>query len=347
VKVIGQVPIYAHFIRQIQTIIEALREMGCRPDGSCGMHYHLIAVNTGYELPAIVVANIWNLTRWYAPALRFLTSGGTAVQTLTRQCAYCDHSLFMALDPVKVGMAEIKDRTERSAEPKAHHGFLNIQRLRLAGDDIVSALHYEYRFPDMDMSPISLVSKAFLFCAIAFRAVELSQYGLLAPEPQELARRRALLDALSNNDGPKHMSDTSRLSEAELTQLKGYALEMVRDLKQMLSFFDPRVYRALVSLAHTPVSLLRAYGSSWEDIGYILHDTVGDDAARTGDLGELIRLVELNELTGFDSPDAWKEAVARHLDVSTAYLRALLRNFGHSRTLSWDPEIGSYLFTYR
>ena len=347
VKVIGQVPVYDHFIRQIHTVITTLQEMGCEPDGTCGMHYHLLAVNTGYELPAIVAANIWNLTRWYAPALRFLTSGGTALETLTRQCGYCDHSLFMALDPVVLPMREIKERTERSQKPKAHHGFLNIQRLSVSGRDTVSALHYEYRFPDMDMCPVSLVAKAFLFCAIAYRAVELSKFGLVALDPEELGERHALLDALSNDRGPGCMSDTSQLTPSQLSRLREGSLEMVRDLKQMLSFFDPRGYSALVSLAETPVSLLRAYGSSWAEIDDIMHATVGDSATRSEDLSELERLVELYEVTGCESADTWIDATATRLDVSTAYLRRLLRNFGHRRRLVWDSEIGAFLFNYR
>ena len=347
VKVVGRVPIYDHFVSQISTILEILRQKGCEPSGACGMHNHLLAVNIGFDLPTIVLANIWNLTRWYAPALRFLTSCGPSRGQLTRRCAYCDHTLFVSLDPVEREMADIKKLIDESDEVRAHNNYLNIERISFAGPEVVSAFHYEYRFPDMDMSPISVVSKSFLFCAIAFRAVELSKYGVLALDAEAFSRRRQLLDLLSNDGGEQLMSDTTRLTEADVAELQRQATEMVRELKQMFSFFDPRVYRVLAFLARTPISLLRSYGNSWTEIDHVLGSMVGEDTASSTTCRRLVQIVELYELTGRPSEENWIDAASHRLDVSAAYLRSLLRDFGHTRKLSWDEELGSYLFFYR
>jgi hypothetical protein len=347
IKVVGRVPIFEHLLRHLRVIFHHTRELGCEPSGACGMHNHLLAVQLGEDVPSLVLANLWNLTRWHAPALRFLTSGGPRLSNLTRRSSYCDHAELMRLDPRVAGMREIKTITDRSREVRAHDNFLNIEHVAFAGPDFVSAFHLEFRFPDMDTSPIAVVAKAFLFCALTLRAIELSKYGLLVPDAAALQERAALLDRLSNVRGPESLSDTSDLQGEGLQELRRQARELVVDLRSVCSYFDPKVYRILGLLALTPTSILRDAGNDWESLDAVFAAVGVDEPLDDPIRNALVKEIELMRFMGRPSLDGWFRSVSSDLDVSVAYLRRLMRDLGPRRQASWDEDLGTVVFQYR
>jgi hypothetical protein len=347
IKVIGRLPIFQHFIGHIRTIYGHLEQTGCLPDGRCGMHEHLLAVHLGEDMPSLILANLWNLTRWYAPALRFITSCGPSRDELTRRSGYCDHAELMALDAARMDMMEIKSVTEKSERVREHNNFLNIERVAFAGPELVKAFHFEYRFPDMDMTRIGTVAKAYLPCAFILRAVELSKYGVIDPDPEELARRARLLSRLSNDRGRDSMSDTSELTDDDLAALRDQARAMVRSLKPIWTFFDPKVHRALSLLAMTPVSMLRHHGNGWSDIESILASTTYRGGSEDPLRDRVVTMLELMEIHGCDTPREWMRRAGRALDVSSLYVGNLLGDMGHSREVRWDSDLGAMIFHYR
>lgn len=347
VKVVGRNPIFDRLLEHVRAIYGHMAALGCFPTGACGMHNHLIAVHLGEDLPSIVLANLWNLTRWHAPALRFITSCGPTRDRLTRMSECCDHRELMRLDPADLPMPALKQALEAADEVRTHYNFFNLESVAFRGTGDISAFHFEYRFPDMDMSPLGAVAKSFLFFALTLRAVELSKYGLLALDESELAARSRLLDMLSNQGGDDSMSDTSALGDAEFARLQRQTVEMVRSLKPMFTFFDPTAYRILSLLAMTPVSLLRAAGNDWQDIDAILASTVFAEDVDRRLIAKIAEVIELFRYTGCEAKEQWLHMAAWDLGISRNFLAHMLQHLGYARQARWDPELGAIIFHNR
>ncbi len=347
VKLVGRTPIFEHTVEQITSVFGHLRDVGCFPGGQCGMHHHYIANDLGHDLPPIILANIWNLTRWYAPALRFLTSGGHARGALTRRRLFCDHRLLLELDASERSMAEVKDAVDASRDPKAHYNFLNIEHVAFAATGRLRSMHLECRFPDADMSPLCAASKPFLFFALLLRATELSKYGVVTFSPDAVRERSRLMDRLSNDDGADAMSDTSSLTDEDIRDLQAQGREMIQALKPMFSYFAPVVSRVIELLTSTPVSLLRAAGSGWPEIDSVFASSTLGERFDPGVTRDLVTRIEMLTPRHCESEEHWTYLTAEALGVSRAYLRHLLQDLGYCRDAQWDPDLGTVLFRYR
>ncbi len=71
VRVIGRQPYFSALHKQYTAILRLLIEKGGRPRATCGLHYHLLTPGLAEPVPQIILANLWNLVRRYAPELRF------------------------------------------------------------------------------------------------------------------------------------------------------------------------------------------------------------------------------------------------------------------------------------
>ena len=266
VKIVGRNPIFDHFTRQIRRVCRTLLEMGCVPDGACGMHFHLIAAPLLRDLPATVLANLWTLTRWYGAPLRYLMSAGSCREALTRRRFFCDHSVLCSKDAAREGILEVKRHLDGGETIKGHYSFINLEHVVFRGPERIGGLHVEYRFPDMDLVAPSIVAKGYLFVALVLRAVELSKYGALELEAGDLERRLNLLSRLSNNKGEECLSDTSRLDDKDIATLSELSHAMLKELRSTLTYFEPMVSRVLTYLATNPISSLRSAGNDWLEV---------------------------------------------------------------------------------
>ena len=61
-------------------------------------------------VPEIILANLWNLTRRYAPELKFLTSCGDSRQSLCRRRQYNSHMEMIWHSPGLETMEEIQEK---------------------------------------------------------------------------------------------------------------------------------------------------------------------------------------------------------------------------------------------
>jgi len=356
IQVIGRLPYYTALLQQYRDLFAQLPE-GIRARPTCGLHYHVLAVGLAEPVPEIILANVWNLTRRYAPHLRFLTSAGDQMTALCRRRNYTSHLEMVRLSPGTMSMAQIQQALRESRVVPEHNNFLNLEHVVFNEDGSIRVLHYENRFPDADLSPTSIVAKTFLFLAILLKAVELSQYGVIhVGKIDEWRRKCQLLDWLSNNDGNLATSDTSQITPEIIDELRAGCRELLELLKPVFVRFarasgegseEHPAFEVLSLLAETPLSLLRASGRGWSEIEQLLSERA---AAVTSDNmwdksdKRLIRAIELAELTGRPAPEAWKWEMARELFLTPQELEKRLERLDSWRGLKWDAELGTMVF---
>lgn len=355
IQVIGRQPYYQALVEQYRTILVPLLAQSVRARATCGLHYHMLALGLGEPVPEIVLANVWNLTRRYAPHLRFLTSGGASLTALCRRRNYASHLEMVRHTPGMQTMREIQRLLRESRQVPEHQNFLNVEHVRFTDDGSIRDFHLEFRFPDADLSPTSIVSKGFLFLAMLLKAVEMSQYGVIhVGRIREWRRKCHLLDLLSNNEGNLATSDTSAITPEMIEELRVGCRELLELLKPIFGRFawtsfdgveEHPAFEVLAALAETPVSLLRCSGRNWEQIEAFLSERA---ATRPGDWdksdGRLIRAVELAELTGCAEPRAWKWEIARELFLTPQELDQRIARLDQWRGVTWDPKLGSMVF---
>ncbi len=346
VQVLGRQPYYSALIRQYHDLFAQFPK-GIRARPTCGLHYHVLAVGLTEPMPEIILANVWNLTRRYAPELRFITSAGGSLESLCRRRNYCSHLEMVRWTPGNHAMREIQKRLKESRPVPEHNNFLNLEHVVFDDDGAIKVLHYENRFPDADLSPTSIVAKTFLFLAILLKAVDMSQYGVIhVGKIQPWRRKVQLLNWLSNNDGRLATSDTSQITPEVVEELRVGCHELLELLKPVFGRFEHNPsFEVLSLLAETPISLLRASGRSWAEIEDLLAERATTPAGELDDTDKkLMRCIELAELTGYLALESWKWATARELFLTPQELDRRLEQLDTLRGLNWDGQVGAVVF---
>jgi hypothetical protein len=357
IQIIGRQPYYPALLKQYRSIMDPLLERGVRARPTCGLHYHALTIGLSEPVPEIVLANVWNLTRRYAPNLRFLTSAGDRPEALCRRRSYTSHLEMVQHTPGNRTMEEIQQILKESYQVPEHQNFLNLEHVTFNDEGEVSDFHLEFRFPDADLSPTSIVAKTFLFLAMLLKAVEMSQYGVIhVGRIREWRRKKKLLNMLNNNEGTLATSDTSEVTPEVIDELRAGCHELLELLKPIFGRFARVAYQSheehpafavLSLLAEQPISLLRISGRDWSEIEDLLRERAsvarGEHSWDKSDR-RLIRFIELAELTGHTSPESWMWESARELFLTPQELEQRLERLDSWRGLKWDADLGTMVF---
>ncbi len=350
VRVIGRQPYFSALHKQYTAILRSLADNGGRPRSTCGLHYHLLAPGLGEPVPEIILANLWNLVRRYAPELRFITSGGVSREALTRHRTYCSHVEMVQHSPGASRMAEIQQKLKDSRSVPEHQNFLNLENLEFDAAGNVTLFDVEFRFPDADLCPLSVTAKAFLFLALLLKAVDLSQYGVIhVGKIEEWRRKIALLELLNNNDGDLATSDTRGVTDDVLDELRSGTHELLDLLAPTFDRFEEdEPLDVLLTLAATPISLLRAAGYDWPDIETYLQQRLAPDEATGLDEIDrrLMKHIDLGEWGACADAAAWHWQAARELVLTPQELERRLQRLDQLRGLRWDVRQGTLVFTH-
>lgn len=346
VRIIGRYPYYDVLIDQYERIIFSLLPLGVRIRPTCGLHFHLLTIWSAQSIPEVVLANLWNLVRRYAPYLKFIFSGGVSYDGLCRRRQHNSHLEFVHHTPLSLTMREIQEILKKSHTVPEHQNFMNLEHVRFEDDGAVNRFQVEFRFPDADFAPTSIVAKTFLFMALLLRSVECAKYGLIhVGKIGEWKRKLELLDKLSNNDGNLATSDTSGLSAEELDELSAGCEEMLEFLKPAFARFENPALRVLRFMARKPISFMRSEGLAWEKIEKILsRQAAAERRNHLDSIDErLIKIVELGEVKGQPDAERWLNRVADTLWEPRAELELRMKRLAR-RKPRWDQETGSYIF---
>lgn len=348
IRVIGRQPYFRALQQQYNNIMMILKANGARPRPTCGMHLHLLTPGLAEPVPEIILANLWNLTRRYAPELKFLTSCGEKREALCRRRNHNSHLEMVRHSPATMTMAQIQQTLEKSRPVPKHQNFLNLEHIGFTETGGVLPFQLEFRFLDADLSPTSITAKTFLFLALLLKAVDLSQYGVIHVGKIGPWRRKVeLLNMLSNNDGPLATSDTSAITDDIIEELRQGSYELLDLLAPTFArFVDNPSLDVLLALAEHPISLLRCAGYDWGEIETLLNrratlDEVGLDKTDR----RLMQSIEFGEWYDHSSADAWQWFAARELYLTPQELERRLQKLSLLRGLRWDSRQGTMVFT--
>lgn len=348
VRVIGRQPHFWALLKQYTSIMSALRQAQARPRPTCGLHFHVLTPGLAEPVPEIILANLWNLTRRYAPELKFVTSGGESRDVLCRRRQYNSHLEMIRHSPSLESMAEIQQSLQKSHVVPEHQNFINLEHLGFTSPGAILPFHLEFRFPDADISALSVTAKTFLFLALLLKSVDLAQYGLIHVGKFEPWKRKIeLLGLLSNNDGNLASSDTSGVSDEVIDELREGCHEMLDLLMPTFEYLDATAaYQLLEILADSPISLLRCAGNDWNQIDAILQDHLPVPCELDVDQIDhrLMQRIELEEWSGQASQDTWQWHAARELHITPQDLECRLDRLRSVRGLRWDTRQGTMVF---
>ncbi|MCI5208496.1 MAG: hypothetical protein D3910_06825, partial [Candidatus Electrothrix sp. ATG2] len=344
ILVIGRHPHWDALLQQYNRIILPLLAEKIRIRPTCGLHFHILGTGLAEEIPEIILANLWNMARLFAPGLKFITSGGDNRQGLCRRRQHNAHQEFMRLSPEKQPMAQIQATLKKSLHVPEHQNFFNIEHVRFSESDNISDFHLEFRFPDGDLCPVSITAKTFLFMTMMLKAVEISKFGLLQVDSGPFfEKNKDLMNMISNNDGKLATSDTSAIDDTVLEQFRNNAQGLLFFLKSIFLLLDNPSELVLQQLALEPISLRRNQGKSWEEIEGELLSHIHPQACLDSSDYELIKIIELGLLTGMGSKLCWIDAAAEFLHLQKQDINERLLNY-KNRSPVWQKELGSMVF---
>lgn len=345
VQIIGRHPHWDSLLNQYRKIIPPLLAKGIRMKPTCGLHFHILTIGIAESIPEIILANLWNITRRYAPGLKFLCSAGASSDGLCRRRQHNAHQEFVRLSPSENHMKDIQETLHKSRIVPEHQNFLNLEHVRFGEDGTVSDFHIEMRFPDGDLSPASITAKTFLFFCMVLKAVEISKYGLLdAGDDEEWKRKKRLLDLISNNDGKLASSDTSGITPEIMEEYRINAKRLLRHLKSIFITLDTPAELVLQQLARRPVSLMRDEGMDWPEIESCL-DELLEPSFPPDELDiELAKIIELGLVEDATDRNDW---AAKAAAVAGKPLDAVITRMSnlHYKNPVWNQELGRMVFS--
>jgi hypothetical protein len=344
VLIIGRHPHWDSLVEQYNQIILPLLGEEIRMRPTCGFHFHLLQVGASEDIPEIILANLWNMFRIFAPGLKFLTSGGETTQGLCRRRQHNAHQEFIKLCPGTMHMSAIKEHLTKSFDVPEHQNFFNLEHINFSDSGEISTFHMELRFPDGDLCPVSITAKTFLFLTMLLKAVEISKFGLLNVESDpSWSRNLTLLNAISNNDGKLATSDTSSITPHMLDEYRDNGRALLRFLKSVFLILDNPAELILKDLVESPISLRRVAGKEWQEINTELAELIAPLRALDTVDHELIMIIELGLATELSDEKDWQQTVAQKLHITPKKLQQRLHFFAN-RSPVWDAEIGALVF---
>ncbi len=344
IQVIGRHPHWNSLLEQYRKVISILWDKKVRMKPTCGLHFHLIGVGLSESIPEIILANMWNLIRRHAPGLKYLFSGGNVPEGLCRRRQHNAHQEFFSFSPVKLSMGQIKDKLKQSLIVPEHQNFFNLEHLIFNDKGELANFHIELRFPDGDLSPTSIVAKTYLFFAILLKAVEISKYGLIhIGSKSQWERKKKLMDFLSNNDGNLARSDTSKIGNVEIEELKKNSMDLLILLRSTFNKFTNPAWEVLKSLNEKPISLRRIEGKSWEEIEHDLNSIASYPRFIDETDSKIIKIIELGLEKNKNSIEEWLTDVSIKTGFSKIEIKQRIDGLIEKYPV-WDDDFGTFIF---
>jgi hypothetical protein len=342
VQVIGRHPHWDALLKQYCQIATFLLENKVRIRPTCGLHYHLIGIGLAESLPEIILANLWNMARKYAPGLKYITSGGETWNGICRRRQHNAHQEFMRQSPIGLRMGDIQANLKNCLDVPEHQNFINLEHLRFDENGDIEQFHVEFRFPDADLSAIAITAKTFLFLAMLLKSVEISKFGLLhVGKIQDWKRKKEIMDLISNNDGERATSDTSGITPEVLEEYRSNALELLAFLKNVFAILDNPSEIVLHELAKLPNSLRRIAGDEWQKIDTDLGSKIPRPFLDRLDY-KLVEIIELG-LIEADDYDQWLKLTAIASATSKQAVEERIESY-EKRKPTWEPKLRRVIF---
>lgn len=306
-----------------------------------GMHIHLLAGYDGdrteleKDVPSIILANYYQLHRLFAPELFWMASAGTTEYARTRY-------IYFRRPPFNFSAVSTHIRTIKGnmSELYGKYQMFNLNHTAFAGNDKIRRFHVEVRHPDTILSPSYATGLVALEVALLYKAISLSQCGVISIKQAEYDYKKELFDKFVNLGTGDRESDSSDLTQNDVNDLTIRANSLVRWLKPELLNINPVSYEILSKIASMPACEMRIKGMSWSEIERKLYTPRMMDRES---LDKLMQIIVLQQLTDYDTEEAWVEEATNRLTIPLDRTRALLGNIRTEKLVKFDNELGGMI----
>lgn len=328
---------YHRALKRTEAIIKQFAE-GVVNNDSTSSHTTILT-SQSRELPDTYIANYYQLYRKFADALLWMASAtyqprdpetryfSTSADFIVRGGLRQYAPPLMTESPLRRSISEIA----RSQGSHYHGMFFKSDNQWLENGN-PNGFVIEFRFFDRITIPVAMTSLKCLLQALLFKAVELSEFGILNIEAGEGSWEKTKQMLVKITEGQKLSAD-----DKEYLRQKSHLL--VNFVYPNLRSFDGKSVSVLRLLADKPISQRYRDGDNDDKIE---KDLVPKEKGEFETERELRRIIQLQLVK---EPDAtkWGKKVASMLGVSDRMVRHTIAKLGDDANLFYDKEVGSYI----
>lgn len=330
------------FYNMNKRIIDKFNSNSIYTNHHTGMHIHLLAGYTNNDItelekpvPEIILANFYQLHRMFTPELYWIASGGEHPYAITRYMLFrkppFDYSAIT--HPMEIIRDEMQERHGK-------YQMVNMNFCRFSNRE-VSTFHVEIRHPDTHLSPAYSTALVALEVALLTKAIELSTCGIISIKQDEFDYKKNIFDKFVNYGTGERESDSSELDESDIQDLQVRTNAMIRWLKSEIVSVNPVAYEILKVIAVTPSSQMRIGGLNWQKIEQRIYNPRLVDY---DNISKLVEMIILQQITECPDNIEWLNQASERLKLPPQKTSQLLDDIGMERLVTFDEELGGYIF---
>jgi len=322
-----------------------------------GMHNHFLLDYTNVysclekPMPGIILKNFLQLIKRYAPCMVWVTSTikHDIPGIITRKHAFCNHtSLYSTAIPSKTAN-EIK----RIIHNRDRYKFINLIPLiaERENEDNITRFHVEFRYPDCSLFPAQMTAQNILHAALLYKAIELSEYGIIACSDNEddWTEIKRLMNAIRTNDYTSGDRVSAPLPQSDVELVRSRSEEMIKELKSAIYAVDKNAYPILRQLAYEPISKMQFDVRTTEGVKEIneFFDLIVSniyDVSINPEYTDLIKTIVTMSIVGAANEAQWTYKAQATLSKNAKEIENKLTMLKLQKNLKFDLELGTYIF---
>lgn len=272
-------------------------------------HIHILIPNQIKPLPLIILKNLWQIYRYYYPAICYLT--GSTYGKVIRNSHY---ATWRSFNVSAITDFESCIHGDRAGLYYGNCTFDNNQCI---------FLNVEMRTPDSTLNPLKLILLRALGKALLLRAVELSKWGVFNVDYDQ--NKWLAIKEIARN-----INDHIDISEDRLQFMKELSIELYHDLAQFLDQLERKAFKEIIE---KPEFLNRR--NKYREIR-------DNDPKENSIKSKLENIIKAKYLICCNSPSQWKNEIAQFLNTTPSFIAKCLS----SMNVMWDKELGTYIWIY-
>jgi hypothetical protein len=292
---------------------------------SCSAHISLLTAQKR-PLPEIYMANLYQLYRKFSDALLWLTGASNEDNYIVRSGLHRYANPLPAGSPLRNSMREI-------ARSNGKYSGIHFKGIDWIAEGKTQGFFVEFRFIDRITSPYALTSIKCLLQAMLFKAVELSEFGILNIEADGVEGWQKTKEMVMK------IENGANLSADDKTYLQQKANVLIDFISPNLRSFDGKSLSVLRALAEKPISQRYREGNRDDTIERDLAPKLKGEFKTERELRRIIQL----QLVKAEKVGEWEEKVADILGVKERMIRHSLAKLGESYNIHFDKSVGGFV----
>lgn len=316
---------YHRGLAEVERIIKS-HSYGRVNNMSCSAHISLMTAQSR-PLPEIYMANLYQLTRKFSDALLWLCGASKEGDWRVR------NSIIHFANPLLTASPMVNSMKEIAYSNGKYSAIFFKGEMRWLPDGSSCGFFIEFRFIDRIVNPMALTAIKCMLQAMLFKALELSEFGILNMESEGIENWE------KTKRITKRIAEGHPLTTEEKDYLKKKSLNLINFITPNLRTFDGKSIEILKALADRPIHQRYRDGDSDAEIEKALTPR---EIPEQKTEKELRRIIQLQLVTGTTAGD-WEKKVGDILGVSDRMIRHSLNRISEDYTIRFDKEIGGFI----